>query len=205
MPTPLDSIHCDGIVLRTYASGEADLVLRLLTKDEGKISAIAKQARKSKKRFGSTLDVFDHGHFELLPGKSGLHVVRHFTPLPAFRQIREDLWRITCASVVCESTDYLLVEAGGGEDEIYEKVLEMLTALNSSTTVEESLRVAYYSLSGLLGCLGLLDLETLPNPSTKQLHGLLAIVEAQAGRALASRAQLGELITGYARKRAQNN
>ena len=49
-------IATDALLLRRVEYGEADLVLTLLTRKLGKISALARGARKSSKRFGSALE-----------------------------------------------------------------------------------------------------------------------------------------------------
>ncbi|HVK78294.1 MAG TPA: DNA repair protein RecO [Kofleriaceae bacterium] len=53
----------DGVVLRTTAVGESDLVVMLYTRAHGRVSAIARGARSSRRRFGGALGmliVSDH-------------------------------------------------------------------------------------------------------------------------------------------------
>lgn len=47
-----------ALLLRRVEHGESDLVLSLFTKDLGKLSALARGARKSRKRFGGALEPF---------------------------------------------------------------------------------------------------------------------------------------------------
>ena len=49
-----------AIVLHTTDFGELDRIASLYTKDFGKIRGIAKSAKRSQKRFGSTLEPFSH-------------------------------------------------------------------------------------------------------------------------------------------------
>jgi DNA repair protein RecO (recombination protein O) len=46
----------EGIVLRTYPLREADLLVTLFTRAEGKIHGVARSAKKSKRRFGGALE-----------------------------------------------------------------------------------------------------------------------------------------------------
>ena len=46
----------EGIVLRTHPFGEADLIVTYLTRDFGIVKAFAKSPRKTKSRFGSSLE-----------------------------------------------------------------------------------------------------------------------------------------------------
>jgi DNA repair protein RecO (recombination protein O) len=45
-----------AIVLRTYALREADLLVTLFTRTEGKVRGVARSAKKSRKRFGGALE-----------------------------------------------------------------------------------------------------------------------------------------------------
>lgn len=46
----------EAIVLRTYPLREADLLVTLFTRSEGKVRGVARSAKKSKKRFGGALE-----------------------------------------------------------------------------------------------------------------------------------------------------
>ncbi len=46
----------EAIVLRTYPLREADLLVTLLTRAEGKVHGVARSAKKSKRRFGGALE-----------------------------------------------------------------------------------------------------------------------------------------------------
>jgi DNA repair protein RecO (recombination protein O) len=50
----------EGIVLKTFPLGEADLIVTCLTPDYGTIKFFAKSPRKIKSRFGSSLEPFTH-------------------------------------------------------------------------------------------------------------------------------------------------
>lgn len=47
----------EGVVLRTVKLGEADRIVTLLTRDHGKIRAVAKGVRRTKSRFGGRLSL----------------------------------------------------------------------------------------------------------------------------------------------------
>jgi DNA repair protein RecO (recombination protein O) len=48
--------HSEAIVLRTYPLREADLLVTLFTRAEGKVKGVAKSAKRSRKRFGGALE-----------------------------------------------------------------------------------------------------------------------------------------------------
>lgn len=65
----------DAIVLRTYPFREADLLVTLFTRDEGKIKGVARSAKKSKRRFGGALEPLTlvHAYYDQ---KHGQELVR---------------------------------------------------------------------------------------------------------------------------------
>jgi DNA repair protein RecO (recombination protein O) len=56
----------EAIVLRTYPLREADLLVTLFTRAEGKMRGVARAAKKSKRRFGGALEPLTHvrAHYE---------------------------------------------------------------------------------------------------------------------------------------------
>jgi DNA repair protein RecO (recombination protein O) len=201
MPTGHSS-SIEGIIIRAYPSGESDLVLRLICKHEGKLSLIAKHARSSKRRYGSRLDLFDRGLFEVKKGRGSLPFVEKFSPTPAFKNLREDLARVTIASVLCESFDVLLLEDAGDGDEIFSLLSSGLEALDQTHTLKESLRVCHTVLCRLLELAGFLDHAQEPEPSANNLLRLLSHLEKCAEKELLSKAPLVEVIESLRTKGA---
>ncbi|MBN8548432.1 MAG: DNA repair protein RecO [Deltaproteobacteria bacterium] len=184
----------EGIIIRAHPSGESDLVLRIICRDEGKISAMAKHARTSKRRYGSRLDLFDRGSFELKKGRGSLLLVDKFSPAPAFRNLRDDLARLTIASVICESFDYLLLEGAGDGDDVFSLLNSGLEALDQTRTLKESLRACHTVLGNLLTLAGFLDPAQQPEPSAKNLFRLLQHLETCSEKELQSKASLIQLV-----------
>jgi DNA repair protein RecO (recombination protein O) len=56
----------EAIVLRTYPLREADLLVTLFTRVEGKVRGVARSAKKSKRRFGGALEplTYVHAYYE---------------------------------------------------------------------------------------------------------------------------------------------
>src|SRR5437764_15483109 len=50
----------EAIVLRIYPLREADLLVTLFTRVEGKVHGVARSAKKSKRRFGGALEPLTH-------------------------------------------------------------------------------------------------------------------------------------------------
>lgn len=56
----------EALILRTYPFHEADLLITLFTRAEGKVRGVAKSAKRSKRRFGGALEPLTHviAHWE---------------------------------------------------------------------------------------------------------------------------------------------
>ena len=65
----------DAIVLRTYPFREADLLVTLFTREEGKVKGVARSAKKSKRRFGGALEPLTRVH-AYYDQKAGQELVR---------------------------------------------------------------------------------------------------------------------------------
>lgn len=60
-----ESITTEAIVLRAVPYRDADLIVTLYTRERGRVSALARSARQSKKRFGSCLQLFTLSEMQL--------------------------------------------------------------------------------------------------------------------------------------------
>ena len=65
------SVYRDqAVVLRTQKLGEADRIITLLTREHGRIKAVAKGVRRTKSRWGARLEPTSHVDLQLYGGKS---------------------------------------------------------------------------------------------------------------------------------------
>jgi DNA repair protein RecO (recombination protein O) len=124
MPT----YQADAIVLRRLDYGEADRILTLLTREHGKLSAIARGARKSQSRAGA-LDLFGRSRMMLAKGHN-LDVVAQVERRGDARNISGDMHRTAYASLVAEVVDKVL-EDRHPVDDVFDLVVETLDRLNA--------------------------------------------------------------------------
>ena len=146
MPT----YQADAIVLRRLDYGDADRILTLLTREYGKLAAIAKGARRSKARNGSSLDLFGRSRMMLAKGRN-LDVVAQVERRGDVRHIAGDLRRTAYACLVSEIADKVL-EDRHPVDDVFELVAGTLDRLND---VNRSARVdAAWFVMRMLDLLG---------------------------------------------------
>lgn len=123
----------DALILRAVDFGESDRILHLLVPEHGRLTAIAKGARRSARRFAGTLDLFNHLrvqlHWRRGPSMSRLEqalLVRHYAPL------RSDPRRFALGCYLLELLDRLSPEGGASRDtrRLFRFALEALEALS---------------------------------------------------------------------------
>jgi len=92
-----------AILLRRLDYGDFDLILTFLSLERGKISLIAKSAKKSTKRFAGILELFSLMEAVASTGKGrGLPVLQEATLISPFSTIRNDIRKTAYASYWCE-------------------------------------------------------------------------------------------------------
>lgn len=89
-----------ALVVSLEDFGEADRYVRFYTKDWGLISALAKSARKSKRRYVGGLDLFCHNEITLRGDPREKPYLVELTVLNSFQLIRENLDKMLLAGKI---------------------------------------------------------------------------------------------------------
>ena len=121
-----------GIVLGHVDYGEADRILRILTAEEGKISAMARGARRSKKRFAGMLDLGNRVTVQLTRGKGRLPLITEVDLEHGHPHLRADLERISQMAYLCDWTGSLAREEHP-EPKLFGLLQVALLVLNAAT------------------------------------------------------------------------
>jgi DNA repair protein RecO (recombination protein O) len=119
-----------AIVLHTHLLGEADRIVTFLTKEHGKVRAVARGIRKSTSRFGARLDPLNLVEIQFAEGKN-LDIVSQVLIVGAYGSElsgRYEAWTVGCA--MAEMTDKLVVEEG---EKSVQQFLLLLAGLKSLT------------------------------------------------------------------------
>jgi len=123
--------HGEAIVLRTWPFHEADLLVSLFTRDQGRVKGVARHAMKSRKRFGGALE-------------PATQVRAHYTERPRQDLVRLDqfeiLWspltapidtlRLAALQFVTEVLEEAMPDQAS-DDNIYRLAVTVLTSLRS--------------------------------------------------------------------------
>ena len=97
-------------MLRTHKLGEADRIITLLTRNHGRVRAVAKGVRRTTSRFGSRLEPFTHVDLQLAEGRSLDTITQAETLTPYSKGLGLDYDRYTAGTVMLETADRLVAE-----------------------------------------------------------------------------------------------
>jgi len=99
----MTSRQTPAIVLQVRDYGEADRLVNFLTPDTGRVSGIAKHAKKSRRRFANCLEPLNRVVFHLSPRARGdLEFLQQAELVNPFPNLRRDLRRLAAAAVLAE-------------------------------------------------------------------------------------------------------
>jgi DNA repair protein RecO (recombination protein O) len=104
-----------GLVIRRQEFGEADRIVTLLTKDLGKVSAIAKGSRRLKSKLAAGIELFSLSDFTLIHGRSKLLTISSAKLVDSHKQLVAEYERISVGSEIFRHINKLIEEEEGAE------------------------------------------------------------------------------------------
>jgi DNA repair protein RecO len=131
-----------SIVLRISPYRESDLIVTLLTQSNGKISCLARSARKSKHRFFSNLQVFDIGNFSFSKQKSKYFAIDSISNKKTLTLISNRASNFLLASLFAEIMDCVIPEEDVGYAELIVPFIKVLNNLTRVTNEFEQLSIS---------------------------------------------------------------
>ena len=141
----------EAIVLHAFDYLETSRIVRLMTRDSGVQSVVARGARSSKKRFGSSVDLFAQGTVEIhtRPNRD-LHTLGSMDVSQARPQFATDVGRFTAGSMIAElalrtSSD----EPAPGLFDALEIGLDRIAMAAPDESVQAALAAAWHMIATL--------------------------------------------------------
>lgn len=113
----MSALHSEALLLRSVDFGESDRVVHLLTARSGRLTAIAKGARRSRQRFPGTLDVFNRLEIDARTRpRASMAFLERARLVDPHLGVRAHPARYALASFLVEMLDRLAPEGLGGPD-----------------------------------------------------------------------------------------
>lgn len=133
----------EGVVLRTAKLGEADRIITLLTRQHGKVRAVAKGVRRTKSRFGARLEPFMRVDLLIAEGRS-LDVVSQADSIAAYgASIAADVAAYEAANVIVETVDKLVTTEHERVEAQYNLLVGALNALAKTKHTPACISASY--------------------------------------------------------------
>lgn len=111
------AVHTQALVLRAVDFGESDRIVHLLTPRTGRIAAIAKGARRSRRRFPGTLDFFNRLRVQLeRRPRSAMARLEHAALEGVYPSLRTEPPRFALGCYLLELLDRLAPGGGAAAD-----------------------------------------------------------------------------------------
>lgn len=122
-------IRVEGIVLRAVDYGEGNRILSVLTRQAGKLSMMARGAKKVKSRFSAISQPFTYGEFVVFRSSpQSMGTINSGELIRSHQRLREELILSAYAAYLAEMTNRL-VEDGERIDGLFEQLLAAFQAL----------------------------------------------------------------------------
>ena len=119
-----------GLVLRETPYKEADVMLSILTESGGKLSVLARGAKRKGSRVTAAIQLFTYSEFSMYES-GGRYTLNEAEPIELFYGIREDIVKLSLASYVAE-----VLEQAADEETIDPELLRL--GLNSFYAISKT-------------------------------------------------------------------
>lgn len=126
-----------GVVIKTQDYKENDKLVWLYTSEHGKVSTIARGAKRSRSKFLSITLPLCYGEYVYFKGK-GLANLQEGKIIESFQGLLENLDKLTYSTYICELIDIATIE-GEGNKWLFKEFVTTLYLLNTDALDYEML------------------------------------------------------------------
>jgi DNA repair protein RecO (recombination protein O) len=143
----VNSLTTDAIVLHAFDYLETSRIVRLLTRDAGVVSVLARGARRSRARYGSGLDLYAQGVAQIsIKPQRELHNLNSLEVVHSRAGIAGEIGRFTAAAVISELIMRFVGEESGSHlfdvaSHLFDEIAEAAEAATIQTGVAGAWRL----------------------------------------------------------------
>lgn len=139
----------EGVIIRRRNTGEADRILTIFTKTQGKIQVKAKGVRRITSKRSPHIELLNHSLLTLYTGK-GLPFVTESETIEDYAFIKQDLFLIGAAFHICELMDSLCAE-NQEHPFLFTVLLQTLSKITKGENVKDTMHVFENTMLSQLG------------------------------------------------------
>ncbi|MEO3947408.1 DNA repair protein RecO [Gorillibacterium sp. CAU 1737] len=148
--------HVEGIVIRSMEYGEGHRIVSLLTSRMGKISVMARGAKKVKSRLAAVTQPFTYGEYVVYFGSGQMGTLNQGESIDAHRPLREDLHKAAYSAYLAELVERLTPEREPN-GMLFEQVKAALSAIEEDKDSVVILAVMEMKMLAIAGYLPQLE------------------------------------------------
>ena len=148
---PPKTYRCETITLSHTPLGEADLLVTIFTRDQGKIRAVGKGARRSTSKLVGHLEPLTVVRMLMVHGRT-MDIISQAEVVESFAALKENLTAISKGQYLAELVDGFGAEASANPD-LFQLMIETLRAVEADPDSDMPLRAFEFHLlqvSGLM-------------------------------------------------------
>jgi len=119
----------EGLVIRHADVGERDRVVTLFTRDEGKLTFIARGARRPGSSLGPCVQMLTRGRFQCVRRRA-LHLITQAVVVDSYGKLKTDLRSMACGFYVAELMDASTAE-GSPDRMLHDLMVQALELLDA--------------------------------------------------------------------------
>lgn len=120
----------NGIVIRTLDHGEGNKIVTLYTETLGKVSVMARGAKKVKSRHSAVTQLFTYGEYTFFKA-SGMGTLNSAEIVHAYHPIRENIMKTAYAAYIVELVDRIITEEDEGSTGLFNQLKGALDAIEA--------------------------------------------------------------------------
>lgn len=120
----------EGIVLKAIPYGESNKIVTLFTQEAGKVSVMARGAKKPASRLAALTQPFLVGHFMVYASGKGMGQLQQGEMIDGMRHLRNDLEATAYASLITELVDRLVENNDVRHRNVYPLLYQALHAID---------------------------------------------------------------------------
>lgn len=136
----MSSLKCTAIVLRFADYKDADRMVTLFSRQQGRISASVRGVKKQNSKLRAGAELFSLGEY-IINISGTRHSVTGYTQSEAFYPLRADVERLWCAMLACLLTESVITDQP--EPELFDVLTGTLYALAYSDEPAKALMTAF--------------------------------------------------------------